>query len=202
MGHLGQGWTSKLRLSGTYRIKAESSNGPERTRPSRSLCHAVSSSACVLRRSLSHPATCIKLHMHLDASASELCAPSDELDTRQIVTKGAGKAASGGRRNFNELRAKISPERRTRNAAATKEMIAALPLQELRHARELTQATLAEAMECGQDEVSKLERRADVLVSTLRRYVEAMGGTLDIVATFPDGEVRISNLGELAAVDA
>jgi hypothetical protein len=60
-------------------------------------------------------------------------------------------------------------------------------------------ATLAEAMECGQDEISKLERRADMLVSTLRRYVEAMGGKLDIVATFPEGEVRIPNLGELAA---
>ena len=53
-------------------------------------------------------------------------------------------------------------------------MLAELPLQELRHARELTQATLAETMECGQDEISKLERRADMLVSTLRRYVEAM----------------------------
>lgn len=115
------------------------------------------------------------------------------------MTKAAGKAANGGRRKFNELRAKMSPERRARNAAATKAMIAELPLQELRHARELTQATLAEAMGCGQDEISKLERRADMLVSTLRRYVEAMGGRLDIVATFPDGEVRISNLAELAA---
>jgi DNA-binding transcriptional regulator YiaG len=113
--------------------------------------------------------------------------------------KTADKAAGGGRRNFNELRAKMSPERRARNAAATKAMLAELPLQELRHARELTQATLAETMECGQDEISKLERRADMLVSTLRRYVEAMGGRLDIVATFPDGEVRISSLGQLAS---
>src|SRR5947207_2083516 len=70
------------------------------------------------------------------------------------------------------------PGRRARNAAATKAILAELPLQELRHARELTQATLAETMECGQDEISKLERRADMLVSTLRRYVEAMGGQL------------------------
>jgi predicted transcriptional regulator len=77
-------------------------------------------------------------------------------------------------------------------------MLAELPLQELRKALELTQATLAESMECGQDEVSRLERRADMLVSTLRRYVEAMGGSLEIVATFPNGEVRISELGELA----
>jgi hypothetical protein len=117
------------------------------------------------------------------------------------VTKAAGKAASGGRKSFNELRAKVSAERRARNAAAAKAMLAELPLQELRHARELTQATLAQTMECGQDESSKLERRAAMLVSTLRRYVEAMRGRLDIVARFPDGEVRISNLGELAVLE-
>lgn len=114
------------------------------------------------------------------------------------MTKAAGKVAINGHRNFSELRAKMSSERRARNAEATKAMLAELPLQELRHARELTQATLAETMECGQDEISKLERRADMLVSTLRRYVEAMGGQLDIVATSPDGEVRISILGEVA----
>jgi DNA-binding XRE family transcriptional regulator len=124
---------------------------------------------------------------------------SKAYDEKVNMGKAADKAAGGGRRNFNELRAKMSPERRARNAAATKAMLAELPLQELRHARELTQATLAETMECGQDEISKLERRADMLVSTLRRYVEAMGGRLDIVATFPDGEVRISSLGQLAS---
>jgi hypothetical protein len=89
----------------------------------------------------------------------------------------------------------MSSECRARNAEATKVMLAELPLQDLRHARGLTQATLAETMECGQDEISTLERRADTLVSTLRCYVEATGGRLDIVATFPDGEVRISNIG-------
>ena len=114
------------------------------------------------------------------------------------MAKAARKAVKG-RRSFNELRAKMSSERRARNVAATQRMLAELPLQELRHALELTQANLAETMKCGQDEISKLERRADMLVSTLRRYIEAMGGRLDIVATFPDGEVRISNLGELAS---
>jgi len=117
---------------------------------------------------------------------------------RESMTKGVRKAASDGRRSFDELRAKMSPERRARNAAATKAMLAELRLQELRHTRELTQATLADTLECGQDDISKLERRADILVNTLRRYVEAMGGRLDIVATFPDGDVRIANLGELA----
>jgi len=102
-----------------------------------------------------------------------------------------------GHRKWSEVREKMSPARRARNAASTKAMLAELPLQELRRARALTQATLAETLNCGQDEVSKLERRADMLVSTLRRYVEAMGGSLEIVATFPDGKVRISSLGEL-----
>jgi DNA-binding XRE family transcriptional regulator len=119
---------------------------------------------------------------------------------REGAVKEGEKGADVGRRKFSDLRAEMSRERRARNAAATKAMLTDLPLQELRHARELTQATLAETMDCGQDEISKLERRADMLVSTLRRYVEAMGGSLEIVATFPDGEVRISNLGELAGV--
>jgi hypothetical protein len=110
----------------------------------------------------------------------------------------AGKGHSVGGKKFSELRAKMSSEHRERAAQRTKAMLAELPLQEVRHARALTQATLAETMECGQDEISKLERRADMLVSTLRRYIEAMGGRLEIVATFPDGEVRLSNLGELA----
>jgi DNA-binding transcriptional regulator YiaG len=111
----------------------------------------------------------------------------------------ASEGGGGSRRNkFSTLRGKMSPERRARATERAQEMLRALPLQELRHARDLTQATLAESMDCGQDEVSKLERRADMLVSTLRRYVEAMGGSLEIVATFPDGEVRISSLGDLA----
>lgn len=115
-----------------------------------------------------------------------------------MVTNREAKG-KGRSRKYSELRARMTPERQERSAARAKVLLDDLPLQELRHARELTQATLAEAMECGQDEVSKLERRADMLVSTLRRYVEAMGGSLEIVARFPDGEVRIASLGELAA---
>jgi hypothetical protein len=118
------------------------------------------------------------------------------------AVKEVGRGLSARHRKFSELRAKMSPEHRTRAAERTKAMLAELPLQELRHARQLTQATLAETMQCGQDEISKLERRADVLVSTLRRYIEAMGGRLDIVATFPDGEVRISQIGELTVSES
>jgi transcriptional regulator with XRE-family HTH domain len=77
-----------------------------------------------------------------------------------------------------------------------------MPLQELRRARELSQATLAEALETDQGNISKLEQRTDMYMSTLRRYVKAMGGTLEIVAKFPDGAVRVTQFQELAEAAA
>src|SRR5690242_17622842 len=95
-----------------------------------------------------------------------------------------------GHRKFSELRARMSPERQERNRAATKATLAEMPLAELRQARQMTQVTLAELLETSQPEISKIERRTDVYVSTLRRYVEAMGGKLEIVARFPRSEER------------
>lgn len=103
-------------------------------------------------------------------------------------------------RKFADLRAKMPVEARRRADARTETMLAELPLAELREALKMTQATLAEALDVEQGSVSKMERRTDMYLSTLRRYIEAMGGTLEIVAHFPDGNVRIKNLGELAAV--
>lgn len=103
-----------------------------------------------------------------------------------------------GRRKFSELRERMAPARRARNRAATETLLTEMPLEGLRKARELTQVTMAELLETSQGEVSKIEHRADMYVSTLRRYVEAMGGELEIVARFPDGAVRISQFSELA----
>jgi transcriptional regulator with XRE-family HTH domain len=64
-------------------------------------------------------------------------------------------------------------------------------LGELRRARQLTQEALAETLGMSQSEVSKVERRTDLYVSTLRRYIEAMGGELQIFARFPNGEVEV-----------
>jgi transcriptional regulator with XRE-family HTH domain len=61
-----------------------------------------------------------------------------------------------------------------------------MSLRDLRKARKLTQERLAEALNVGQDGVSRLEKRSDLLLSTLRSYVEAMGGSLSLVAEFPD----------------
>lgn len=72
-------------------------------------------------------------------------------------------------------------------------------LGELRQARQLSQEALAEKLGARQASISRLERRADMHVSTLRSYVEAMGGTLEIIARFPDGSVPLGPFGEPAA---
>jgi|ERR1700724_524256 len=77
------------------------------------------------------------------------------------------------------------------------ELLAAMPLQELRRARQLSQEQLAEELGATQPEISKIEHRTDMYVSTLRRFVEAMGGQLEIIARFPDGTVEISQFQEL-----
>ena len=71
-----------------------------------------------------------------------------------------------------------------------------LALAELRKRCAMTQGELAEKLAIGRPAVCKLERRADMHVSNLRRYVEALGGTLAITAHFPDGAVAIADVGE------
>ena len=100
-------------------------------------------------------------------------------------------------RKYAELRARMPGTNRRRAAAHAGALLAAMPLQELRQARKLSQEALAAALGQRQSAVSKLERRADVYVSTLRRYVEAMGGVLEIVARFPEGDVRITQFGDI-----
>jgi transcriptional regulator with XRE-family HTH domain len=73
-----------------------------------------------------------------------------------------------------------------------------MTLQELRQARKLTQVRLAKALGITQDGVSRLEKRSDLLLSTLRKSVEAMGGNLSLVAEFPDREpVVLSGISEV-----
>jgi transcriptional regulator with XRE-family HTH domain len=73
-----------------------------------------------------------------------------------------------------------------------------MTLQELRRARKITQVRLAQELGIGQDGVSKLEKRADLMISTLRKTVEAMGGSLSLVAEFPDREpVVLSGIAEV-----
>jgi len=89
-------------------------------------------------------------------------------------------------------------EARERAESRARVILDEMRLEQLRKARDLTQAELADLMNTTQAQISKLERRADLYVGTLRAVVEAMGGHLEITARFPDGEVRI---GQFAALE-
>ncbi len=93
---------------------------------------------------------------------------------------------------FKNLVAKMSPESRQRSEAKTKIILHEMLLNELRQAKAMSQEKLAEELNIKQSSVSKIERRADVYVSTLRCYIEALGGELDIIARFPEGQVKIN----------
>src|ERR1700760_261453 len=69
--------------------------------------------------------------------------------------------------------------------------LAAMPLDALRDARQLTQVQMAQLLQISQGAVSKVERRTDMFISTLRNYVRAIGGDLEIRAVFPEGDVLI-----------
>ncbi len=100
-------------------------------------------------------------------------------------------------RKFAELEARMSPEAITRSDARYRKMVEEMPLHELRRARGLSQEVLANALHIKQPNVAKMEKRTDMYISTLRATIEAMGGTLDIVARFPDGSVKIKNFSSI-----
>jgi transcriptional regulator with XRE-family HTH domain len=93
----------------------------------------------------------------------------------------------------------ISSARRKKIEARAASLIAEeMTLQELRQARKLTQVRMAKVLGITQDGVSRIEKRSDLLLSTLRKTVEAMGGNLSLVAEFPDREpVVLSGIAEV-----
>lgn len=102
---------------------------------------------------------------------------------------------------WDETLAKLPAEEREEVERRGRELVAeAVSLRELRKARRLSQKAIAVKLKTNQAGVSKLERRADLMLSTLRGYVEAAGGSLELVARFPDAPaVRIEQLHELGA---
>ena len=94
----------------------------------------------------------------------------------------------------------LSPARRRKIETRTAELIREqMTLQELRRARKLTQVSVAKELGITQDGVSRLEQRSDLLLSTLRKTVEAMGGNLSLIAEFPDRDpVVLSGIAEIA----
>lgn len=100
--------------------------------------------------------------------------------------------------NVNEIIRKLSPAQRKKVQGRAAEIIAEeMSLRDLRKARKLTQTRVAKTLGITQDSVSRLEKRSDLLLSTLRKTVKAMGGDVRIVAEFPDrAPVLLSELSE------
>jgi predicted transcriptional regulator len=86
-------------------------------------------------------------------------------------------------KSWTKIRGEMSPE--------SQETLASMPLDKMRKARSMTQVAVAERLHVDQGSVSKLEGRTDMYLSTLREYVEALGGTLELRADFPDGSINI-----------
>ena len=99
-------------------------------------------------------------------------------------------------RNYRELQARIDPEKRAGTQKRVREELQRMALDELRNAKQLTQAEMAELLRVPQSSISRIEQRADMYLSTLRNYIRAMGGELQIQAVFPEGAVTISRLSE------
>jgi len=102
-----------------------------------------------------------------------------------------------GRNSFAKLRAAMPVEAQERAKQKAQALREEMDLADLRKARQLSQEELAQVLNIGQASVAKLEKRADMYVSTLRRFVEAMGGNLEIVARFPDHSIAIKKFEDL-----
>ena len=100
-------------------------------------------------------------------------------------------------KNFKELVDKMSPASQAEIAQKALTMLAEMPLAELRQARKFSQVQIAELLEIQQPAVAKMEQRTDMYISSMRRFIEAMGGQLEIRAHFADGDVVINQFEHL-----
>ncbi len=104
-------------------------------------------------------------------------------------------------RNVEEIIQSLPASRRRRIEKRAAELIAEeMTLQELRRARAMTQVRLAKNLGVAQKQISEIEKRTDMHISTLRRSIEAMGGKLSLIAEFPDREPVV--LAGIASLDA
>jgi transcriptional regulator with XRE-family HTH domain len=99
---------------------------------------------------------------------------------------------------WRDIRGTFSPEQEAEIARRVKEAAGVMTLYQLREARSLTQVNLAKVLNVNQGAVSRMEKRTDMYVSTLRNFIQAMGGQLQVKAVFPEGEVEIEQFETLA----
>jgi len=98
---------------------------------------------------------------------------------------------------WKDIRGTFSQEVEAEIARRVKEAAGVMTLYQLREARQLTQVNLANVLQVNQGAVSRLEKRTDMYVSTLRSYIQAMGGQLQVKAIFPEGEVEIDQFEKI-----
>ncbi len=96
---------------------------------------------------------------------------------------------------WKDMKHKFSEERHTQIKRDAQAELQRIGLDKLRLARQQTQVALAERLDVPQNAVSRMERRTDLLLSTLRGYVEGLGGKLELRVVFPDGEFVLDSLG-------
>src|SRR5436309_6722645 len=100
-------------------------------------------------------------------------------------------------RNFNELFVKMKPATQERVKARSSELLRAMALADLRRAQARTQQQLAETLSVNQAWISRVERQTDMYLSTLRGYIEALGGELELTARFDNCAVRLDQFADL-----
>ncbi len=100
-------------------------------------------------------------------------------------------------KKFADLKARMPEDAQARVNARVKDTLHEMALSELRQARGLSQKTLAEKLKVQQPSIAKLESRTDMYISTLREHIRALGGELDIVARFPEGNISIKTFKAL-----
>jgi transcriptional regulator with XRE-family HTH domain len=101
-------------------------------------------------------------------------------------------------KNWKDIRKTHSPEIEAEIARRVREAAGVMTLYQLREARSLTQVNLAKVLNINQGAVSKMEKRTDMYVSTLRNFIQAMGGQLQVKAIFPEGEIQIDQFENVA----
>ena len=123
--------------------------------------------------------------------------PSETANSRfAVYIASMKKAWEKAMKDLNQVIEELPPGDRAKVMRRAKELIGEeMALQHLRKARRLTQQRMAKLLHIGQDSVSRIESRSDLLISTLRSYVEAMGGSLKLVVQFRDGVATLSGLG-------
>lgn len=105
-------------------------------------------------------------------------------------------------RSFNTLKKKLPAESKARIEERVKTALAEMPLAELRQARKFTQQQIAETMNIKQASVSKMESQTDMYISTIRKYIQAMGGELEIIAKFPEGNISVDTFEGIMQTEA